>query len=132
MSNTPPAINFDPATRAAQYAEVTVTANAVDPVTGANPGAIDRDTPLTFTYLQGGADGATPAAVTITQIAVTQDGARVLRFAPGVVQTAQPWSVRISAAGRTGTVTFTGTSPAPADVSGVSWNGVGPTGTQPA
>lgn len=133
MPTDPPAINFDPFTRAAQYVEVIVTANSVDPVTGSNPGAVDTTTALTYTYLQGGATDTTPAAVTFTEIAQVA-GARVLRLAPGVLAIGgggSPWSVRVSAAGRSGNVTFTGSTPAPADISGVAWNGVGPQGTQP-
>jgi len=130
MPTDPPTINFDAVTRNPVYAEVVVTANAVDPATGSNPGSIDTSTTLTFDFLQGG-PGPAPAAVNITEIGQAA-GARVLRFAPGITTSGQPWSVRVSAAGRTGTVTFSGTTPAPADVSGVSWNGVGPQVTPPA
>lgn len=139
---TLPPINFDPATRAAQYIEVVVTANAVDPDTGANPGSVDTVTALAFTYLQGAAQGSppTPAVATITQIALAPDGARILRVAPGAVppgtpiapgQTGYPFQIRISAAGRTGTLTVAGVTPPILDVSGVAWNGVGPQATPP-
>lgn len=137
MTTLPP-ITFDPTTRAAQYIEAVVLANAVDPVTGVNPGTPDLTTPLTFTYLSGGPSGSTPAAATITEIAQV-DGARVLRIAPGPLLGPVPgggpaftWSIRISAAGRTGTLTVSGSTPPVADVSGVSWNGVGPQTTPPS
>lgn len=135
-----PAINFDPISRAAQYIEVNVTANAVDPDSGANPGVMDTTTPLVFTYLQGAASGSVPAAANITQIALAPDGARILRVAPGAVppgtpllpgQTGYAWQIRITAAGRTGNQLVTGLTPPILDVSGVAWNGVGPQATQP-
>jgi hypothetical protein len=134
MPTSPPPITFDPVTRAAQYVEVVVTANAVDPVTGQNPGSVDTTTPLAYNYIQGGPSGGTPAAVTITEVAQTPEGARILRLVPGVLAVGantQPWSVRISAAGRTGITSLTGSTPPPVDASGVSWNGVGPQATQP-
>lgn len=137
MSNsTLSGVTFDPITRLPVYIEVVVTANAVDPSTGINQGVVDQTTPLVFTYNQGGpGPGGVPAAVvTFAQVNVVSSGARVVKITPGVLQvggTDQPWSVRISAAGRTGITTVTGTTPVPPDVSGVAFNGVGPTEQQP-
>jgi hypothetical protein len=135
---TLPSITFDPVTRAAQYIEVAVLANSIDPATGANPGVMDTTTPLTMTYLSGAASGSVPAYATIAEVAQAPDGARILRIAPGAVPGAVPgggtafsWSIRLSAAGRTGTLTVSGTTPLIPDVSGVAWNGVGPQTVQP-
>ncbi len=136
-NSTVSGVTFDPNTRAPQYIEVVVTDNAVDPNTGANPGVVDTTTPLVFTYNQGGPGpgGTPPAVVTFAQTKVTASGARVVRMTPGVLQvggTDQPFSVRISAAGRTGITTVTGTTPAPTDISGVAFNGVGPVDVEPS
>lgn len=134
-NSTVSGVTFDPNVRAPKYIEVVVTANAVDPSTGANPGSIDTTTALVFTYNQGGPNGSTPAVVTFAQVDVLASGARVVRMTPGVLAIGagdQPFSVRISAAGRTGITTVTGTTPAPTDISGVAFNGVGPVDVQPS
>lgn len=135
-NSTVSGVAFDPNTRAPQYIEVVVTANAVDPNTGANPGVVDTTTPLIFTYNQGGPGpgGAPPAVVTLSETKVTAIGARVVRMTPGVLPigaTDQPFSVRISAAGRTDITIVTGITPAPTDISGVAFNGVGPIDVEP-
>lgn len=138
MTNvTVPSIqDFDPVARTAKYTECIVRANGVDPVTGVNTGTIDVTTPLTFFYVQGGGAGGIPGPnprVLVDQIALLGDGTRVLRWRPGVLQateTSQPWSIRITAPPGTNQITQMGTTPPPADVSGVTPVGV-ETDTQP-
>jgi len=125
MTNfTPAPINdFDPTTRAPKFTAVLVESNGVDPNTGVNTPSVDITTPLVFTFVQGG--GSSPA-VRVTQSGIASNGARVVRWDPGVLQptdTSKPWSVRISVPGGTNQVTQTGTTPPPPDFSGVNPTG---------
>ena len=111
----------------AQYLAVIVTINNVQ-LDDSNPGQVDTTTPLTFEGLQGYG-----TAVNATELAPLADGRRVVRINPGQLQpgtATQPWSFRVKAAGRTGFVTLTGTTAAPPDVSGVTWDGT-PVSTTP-
>lgn len=125
MTNfTPPAItDFDPVARGPKFTEVLVQSNGVDPSTGINNPVVDTTTPLTFTFNQGG--GANPA-VLVDQVAIATNGARVLRWRPGVLQPnvpAAPWAVRITAGSGANQVTQSGTTPPPPEFSGVNPTG---------
>lgn len=132
---TPPIADFDPAGRGPKYTTVLVQANGVDPNTGINTPSVDQTTPLVFSYNQGAASGSggTPA-VLVDQVAIAANGARVIRWRPGVLQpaaSAQPWSVRISVPNTVNFVTQGGTTPPPPEFSGVA-PGAAESDTQPA
>lgn len=113
----------------AQYVEVFVTQNAVQP-DGSNPGAVDVTTPLTFEGVQGMGTAVNPVEVSPP----LASGARVVKIQPGPLapgSSTQPWSFRVKAAGRTFFVTYGGTTQAPPDISGTADAGVPPSTTQP-
>lgn len=124
MSN-PPSISLAPG--APQAFIVIVTANAVSVVDGTNPGSVDTTTPLNFEGVQGFG----PAAPIGVIASVDPTNNRRVIVTSGALQPGspdQPWSFRVKAAGRTAFVTASGHTSAPADVSGVGWDGgtVGP------
>lgn len=99
---------------------VVVTANAVQP-DGTNPGVLDTTTGLTFENMQ---NATGPSAAVIPT--VDPNNNRRVIMTPGVLTvgvTPVPWSFRVKAAGRTGSVTVSGSTSAPPDVSGVAWDG---------
>lgn len=120
MSN-PPAVAFTiPYVPVA--VRVVVLANGVQP-DGSNPGVVDTTSPLVLTGIAGAAYaswGVDP-----------MDNRRVIvaGIAPPIAQNSVfPWSFKISVAGKSNFTTVSGTTQAPSDVSGVSWDGqpVGP------
>jgi hypothetical protein len=118
MSN-PPAISLVPGV--AQAFKVVVIANNVLP-DGSNPGQVDTTSTLVLEPIQGtGPSGSIVCIPSIDPI----DNRRVI-CTPGVVQpgsTPIPWSFRVKANGRTAAVIASGTTSAPPDVSGTSWDG---------
>lgn len=126
MSN-PPSIPL--AAGVPQFLLIVVTANAVQP-DGSNPGVLDVTTPLTFEGLQG-----FTTSVNASEVGQTAEGKRIVKISPGVLAVGapvQPWSFRVKAAGRTAFTTVGGTTAAPLDVSGTSWDGTPPSTTQPS
>lgn len=109
-----------------QAVSVVVTANGVLP-DGSNPGTVDTVTPLTLTPQQGVAIAPSVGVACTIQIDPNNNRRVIMTptAAPGGGN--QPFSFRVSAAGRTQTVLFSGTAQPVADVSGVAWDGVPPT-----
>lgn len=123
---TPGAASAGPPIVGPQAVTVIVTANGVQP-DGSNPGAIDTTTALTLTPLQGAA--IAPSVGAGCSIQVDPGNNRRIIITPAILTpgaSQQPWSFRVSAAGRTATVTFSGNTLAPLDVSGVAWDGNAP------
>lgn len=120
MANPPP---IHLAAGAPQAFTVIVTANGVQS-DGTNPGTVDTTSNLTITSLQNAAGQAVSPTIDPTNNRRIICTPAVL--APG--GTLLPWSFRLSVVGRTATMTATGDTSAPPDVSGVSWDGsaVGP------
>lgn len=115
MSN-PPSISLSAGIP--QAFRVVVTANGVQ-ADGSNPGVLDTSSVLTIENVQN-ANG-TGVLATVDP----GDNRRVV-CTPGVLApggTSVPWSFRVKVPGRTSFVTASGTTAAPADVSGVSWDG---------
>ncbi len=119
---------FDPVTRAPFYQEVMVQSDNVDPTTGVNNGLPDTTTALDFVVQS---QPHIPAVVNIVQVGIVPDGqanagARVLRISPGVMQTTDStftWSVICSVHGApsiANTIKFSGSTPPPPSVAGVS------------
>ncbi len=119
----PPSINLLPGVP--QAFGVIVTANGVQP-DGSNPGQVDNTSPLVFEPIQNSSGSNAAVVPTVDPV----NNRRVIctpgALNPGVVPTA--WSFRVKVVGRTATVTVTGSTAAPPDVSGVTWDGnpVGP------
>lgn len=112
-----------------QFILIVVTANAVQP-DGTNPGSLDTTTPLSFENVQN-----LTTAVSAQEVGQTGDGKRIVKITPATLSvggTPLPWSFRIKAAGRTAFTTVTGSTAAPPDVSGTSWDGTPPSTTQPS
>jgi hypothetical protein len=121
MSN-PPSISLLPGVP--KSFRVIVTANNVLP-DGSNPGQLDTTTPLIIDPISG--TGPNGAIVCIPSVDPS-DNRRVV-CAPGATQPGAapaPWSFHVRANGRTVVVIASGTTAAPADVSGVSWDGITP------
>lgn len=108
-----------------QAVSVVVTANGVLP-DGSNPGTVDTTTALTLTPLQGVAIAPNVGVSCTIQVDLNNNRRIIITptAAPGGGN--QPFSFRVSAAGRTQSVTFSGTSQPVADVSGVAWDGNSP------
>jgi hypothetical protein len=117
MSN-PPAINFVIPFAPIAF-HVVVNANGVQP-DGTNVPVPD----LTSTLVIGNISGATGFSAAIDP----GDNRRVIvtpgLLAPGSGATA--WGFRVSVAGKSAVVNVTGSTPAPAEASGVSWDGISP------
>jgi hypothetical protein len=105
-----------------QAFNVVVLANAVQ-ADGTNPGTPDTTTPITFDGIQN-AGPAAPIAV-VPSVDPTNNRRVIITTGPGLVAggTSLPWSFRVKAAGRSGFLTVTGSSAAPADASGVFGDG---------
>lgn len=119
MSN-PPAINFTiPFVPVAVH--VVVNANGVQP-NGTNVPVPDTTSSLVLSILSG---------ATAISVAVDPSDNRSVIFTPGLLPPGGSqvgWSVKISVPGKSQFTTVSGNTPAPADVSGVTWDGnpVGP------
>lgn len=117
MSN-PPSIALTPGMP--QAFKVIVTSNAVQP-DGTNPGQVDATSPLVLENIQN-ASGSTAACVPSVD---PGDNRRVV-CTPGAIppgSTPIQWSFRVRVNGRTATVIASGTTSAPPDISGTSWDG---------
>lgn len=120
MSN-PPAIPFVIPFAPVAF-HVVVNGNGVQP-DGSNVPVPDTTSPLIFT----GVSNPSGYAVAVDPA----DNRRVI-VTPGLLTpspsgtTPMPWSFRISVAGRLGTVTVSGSTAFPLDVSSVTWDGVAP------
>lgn len=133
MPNPPP-FTLTPGTPAAgppivgpQAVMVVVSDNNVLP-DGSNPGTVDATSTLILTNVQGCA--IAPAFGAAASIQIDAANNRRIIVTPKVLSpgaSSQPFSFRVSCAGKTGTVTFSGSTLAPSDVSGVAWDGNAPT-----
>ncbi len=114
MAN-PPAINFT-IPFAPVAVRVVVNGNGVQP-DGTNVPVPDVTSPLVISGVSG------PTGFTA---AVDPSDNRRVIVTPGLLPPGSPvvsWSFRISVAGRAATTTVSGTTPAPVDLSGVTWDG---------